>query len=402
MLKQLFKPLDSAILIYLRFFAGTLLSWELINSLFLGDFQEYLAPFHFTYLYFEWLSPWPFWGLVIHYSITILAGFTFAFGIHQRLSAVILFLGYSLLFLMEKSEYINHLYLYCLIAFWLIWMPVIKNKKLALPAWYFYLMIFQISVVYFFAGIAKLDSEWLSGNTIKTMGLEKFQNFYVYGGLLFDLFVVPFLCWRRSRILAFTATIFFHLNNVYHFGLATFPWFALMMTALFFGPSWPRKLTWFDDFFPKTDYRFIRPNRLLVLCLSLYVVLQVLSPLRHHLYPGKVSWTEDGHQFSWRMKLRTKTGRVVYYILDPSIKNMQMIFPQKYLTKKQYREIIGKPDSILEFAHFLKNMFPGLKIYASSFVSLNGQSSREMIKQIDLSLEDRKLGSYDWITDFSK
>jgi len=79
-----------------------------------------------------------------------------------------------------------------------------------------------------------------------------------------------------------------------------------------------------------------------------------------------------------------------------------MIFPQKYLTKKQYREIIGKPDSILEFAHFLKNMFPGQKIYASSFVSLNGQSSREMIKQIDLSLEDRKLGSYDWITDFSK
>ena len=36
---------------------------------------------------------------------------------------------------------------------------------------------------------------------------------------------------------------------------------------------------------------------------------QMLFPLRAYaLYPGDVTWTEMGHRYSWRMKLRDKAG----------------------------------------------------------------------------------------------
>lgn len=399
MMKHLFRPIDAAILIYFRFFAGMLLSIELINSLQLGDFGEYSAPFHFSYLYTQWLSPWSQAGLVLHYALTILAGFTFAFGFKQRLSAIILFLGHTLLFLMEKSEYINHLYLYCLISFWLIFLPEKKEDRMEAPAWYYYLLLFHIAIVYFFAGVAKINPDWLSGNTVNVMLGEKskWSLFLAYGGLLFDLFIVPFLIWKRTRVLAFLCAVFFHLSNVYNFGLATFPWFSLMMTAMFFGTSWPRKFSWFESYFPETSQE-TKPNKLLMAALGVYCMLQILIPLRHHLYPGNPSWTEDGHQFSWRMKLRNKTGDVIYYVVDRKTKKMKTIFPNFLLTKKQYRDLIGKPDSILQLAHHLKKLHGDVSVYASSRVSLNGAPKKEMVDiKRDLAAEKRSLSAYDWV-----
>lgn len=401
MMKHLFKPIDAAILIYFRFFAGVFLSMELINSLTLGDFYEYSAPFHFSYLFFDWLIPWPQWGLLIHYALTILAGFCFALGIRQRLSSIILFLGYTLLFLMEKSEYINHIYLYCLISFWLIWMPPVKKNQMEAPAWYYYLLLFHISVVYFYAGIAKLNPDWLSGNTVRVMMDVKpsLHLFYAYAGLLFDLLIVPFLFWRKTRVLAFTAAVIFHITNVINFGLATFPWFSIMMTTLYFGTNWPRKFTWFDHYFPDstrkvTHYKWLPP------LLIGYCLIQIMLPLRQHLYPGQTSWTEDGHMFSWRMKLRTKTGDVIFYVVDKDTKQTKIVFPHQYLTNKQMKDMVGKPDSILQFAHHLKKLAgkENVSVHASARVSLNGLPKQEMIDTSrDLSREERKIGSYDWV-----
>jgi vitamin K-dependent gamma-carboxylase len=408
MIRYLFKPTDAAIFIYLRFFAGVFLAGELINSLTLGDFHEYTYPhFHFSYQFFEWVKPWPIWGMIFHYLLTILAGFSFALGIKQRLSAIILFLGYTLLFLMEKAEYVNHFYLSCLIAFWLIFMPVKRGEKRAAPRWYYWLMLFHMGIVYFFAGIAKLDAEWLSLHSVqvflnqKNWSLPGLDQALTYGGLLFDLLIVPLLIWKRTRVLAFMSAIIFHMSNVYMFGLATFPWFSLMMTSLFFGTSWPRKFSWFDDFFPETDLHvpdLDKRHYALVSLLGIYCLLHLIIPLRHHLYPGQVSWTEEGHMFSWRMKLRTKNGDVIFYVVDNKTNEVKIIFPQQFLTQKQYREMVGKPDYILQFAHHLKAKYPAASIHASSRVSVNGKPPREMIdRSIDLSQRPRQVSVYDWI-----
>ncbi len=408
MIRHLFKPTDAAIFIYFRFFAGVFLASELINSLTLGDFHEYTYPsFHFTYLFFDWVKPWPVWGMVFHYLITILAGFSFAVGIRERLSAMVLFLGYTSLFLMEKSEYVNHFYLYCLVAFWLIFMPVKNGPKRAAPRWYYWLMLFHMGIVYFYAGIAKLDDEWLSLHSIQMFMQQRNWTYpglaeaLTYGGLLFDLLIVPLLLFKPTRLWAFGAAIVFNLSNVYMFGLATFPWFSLMMTSLFLGVSWPRKFSWFDDFFPDTDDSspiLTKKHYALVSLVTVYCLIQIAMPLRHHLYPGKVSWTEECHMFSWRMKLRTKKGDAIFYVIDKNSNQVRIIFPQQFLTQKQYGELIGKPDNILQFAHFLRNKYPGISIHASSRVGINGKTPIEMIdRSVDLAQKPREVAMYDWI-----
>lgn len=103
--------------------------------------------------------------------------------------------------------------------------------------------------------------------------------------------------------------------------------------------------------------------------------------------------------FAWRMKLRDKKGDVIFYVVDKESKKTKIIFPKKYLTKKQHRDMIGKPDSILQFAHYLKKLSgDGVSIHASSRISLNGAPKAELINiQTDLSKEERKIGSYDWV-----
>ena len=50
--------------------------------------------------------------------------------------------------------------------------------------------------------------------------------------------------------------------------------------------------------------------------LAAYFAVQVLAPLRHFAYPGNVSWTEEGHQFAWHMKLRDKEADARFFVTD--------------------------------------------------------------------------------------
>jgi vitamin K-dependent gamma-carboxylase len=423
MMKQLFRPVDIAILVYFRFFAGIFLSLELVNSLFLGDFHEYTAPaFHFHYLFFEWINPWPYPGMVLHYIFTIAAGLMVATGFYYRLSSALLFFGHLLLFLMEETEYINHFYLYCLMSFWLMLLPLHKAaswdvkrtpslKASVLPAWMLYLLLFHMALAYFFAGVAKLDADWLSGTTMRLFFKHKgiifekqtFPQLMSWGGLLFDLTIVPLLLWRKTRLLAFLWAVMFHMINVVMFGLATFPWFSLMMTSMFFDPSWPRKIPGVNRLIDLPD----RANEMkghpwLVMTLMTYGLIHLALPFRHLFYPGHPSWTEQGHKFAWRMKLRSKEGFLHFFVEDKKNKSREYVFLAHYLTAKQIRDITGKPDLILQFAHFLKEKYAqegkDVAIYAQSFVGLNGREPRHLIRpDVDLAREKRKLGHYDWI-----
>lgn len=406
-MKTLLRPIDNAILVYFRFFAGILLAWELVSDLMQGALREYTtSDFHFSYLFFDWIRPWSEWGMVAHFSLTIGAGIFVAFNFCYRLSSILLFLGYASLFLMEKAEYINHIYLYTLVAFWLMVLPLNKKRGEA-PAWILYLLLFHISIVYLFAGIAKINPDWLSGNTMNHFLMSRGWNkpewgqYLAWAGMLFDLLVVPFLLIRFTRPLAFLAATVFHVSNAFMFGLATFPWFALMMTAMFFDPSWPRRF--YPKLIPFNKYiRFFRLPALTPL-IALYCILQVLIPLRLHLYPGDTLWTEEGHMFAWRMKLRAKSGNVHYFVKNKFTQEVRIISPQSYLTPKQYRTLVGRPDQILQFAHYLRDEFKetlgwSVEIRASSMVGVNGSGLKEMIKQgVDLAQEKRKLGPYSWI-----
>lgn len=417
-MKALFHPIDGATLVFFRIFAGLLMTWELVNSLVFGDWHEYTSPlFHFNYLFLPWLSPLPPAGMAAIFSITIAAGIFVSLGLFYRVSSVLLFLGYTSIFLMEASEYINHLYFYSLLAFWMMWMPLNqefsldvwagrRQRKTTLPAWMLVIILFHVSAAYFFAGVAKLGADWLNG-TVPTIFMRGrgFENpllpvLMTYGGLLFDLFITPFLLIRKTRAAAFICALIFHVTNVYLFGLVTFPWMMILLTTLFFPPSWPRKILNKKDYSPREPFS-VQP--VFTSLLILYMSLQTMIPLRHHLHGKDPSWTEEGHQFSWRMKTRTKSGTIRFTVID----GKGAVYPvnlKNFLTDKQIDDMTGKPDLILQFAHFLRDSHAmekrKVKVFVSSRVSLNGREARELIKSgVDLAQQERSIYPYKWVND---
>lgn len=422
MLEALSRPIDKAILIYFRICTGLLMSQELINSILIGKFREYTDPqFHFTYQFFPWISPWPYHGMLIHYLVTIFAGFMVAAGIFYRFFAVILFLGQSSLFLMEMSEYINHHYLYCLLSFWMIFLPLKNDERSTAPAWTLYLILFHMALAYFFGGIAKLNSDWLNGTpmdlflAVRThlpLGTLYSQSwaplFFSYGGVVFDLLIVPMLLFPKTRKAGLIASIIFHISNVMMFGLSTFPWFSLVLTTMFFDPSWPRKIPYFNQFIAPTKEEETSPvGPILTALLAVYVMVHVVLPFRHFvLYPGNPDWTEEGHMFSWRMMLRSKSGKVYFTVQNG--KQKRIIFPKEYLTQRQIKDLLGNPDMILQFSHFLRDKFQmewkmPVEVYASSRVSLNGRPATEIIKPgTNLAKEERSIKPYQWVLPMDK
>ena len=420
MMETLSRPIDRAILIYFRIGAGLLMSQEMINSYLIGKFDEYVVPkFNFSYMFFEWVKPWPFEGMLLHYLVVILSGLLVAGGICYRLSATVLFLGYTSFFLMEMSEYINHHYLYCLISFWMIFLPLKNKGPSTAPAWTLYLLLFHMGLAYFFGGIAKLNSDWIAGTPMDIflsarrdypLGFIYSQEwaplFFSYGGILFDLLIVPLMLIPRTRKVGLMASLVFHLSNVMMFGLATFPWFSLLLTSMFFDPSWPRKIPYFERLLPSGET--VRPpsklSPLLLSVLLAYVLVHLALPLRHFvLYPGSPNWSEEGHMFSWRMMLRSKASNAVFIVRNNQTLEMKIVSPKDYLTQRQINDLGGHPDMILQFSHFLRDEYQKrwdapVSVYASSKVSLNGRPPREIIKPgVDLAKESRSLSGQKWI-----
>jgi vitamin K-dependent gamma-carboxylase len=417
MIKFLYRPIDTAILITFRIFTGILMSQELINHLLNGKFEEYIYPrFHFSYLFFDWVKPWPFWGMVVHYALTIFSGYAVAFNFHYRFFSIMLFLGHTLLFLMESAHYINHAYLYCLISFWMIFLPLDKNNKSA-PAWTLYLILFHMCLAYFFGGIAKLNADWLSGTPMDIflkarehypLGFIYKQSWapfaFSYGGVFFDLLIVPMMLFRQTRVIGLFISILFHVSNVLMFGLATFPWFSLLLTLMFFDPSWPRKVPILKNFMPWGIERaqVFPVNRKLLAVLSLYVLVHLSLPFRHLLYPGNTNWTEQGHNFAWRMMLRSKSGIIHFFVKERKKSQMEMVDIDRYITSKQKADLVGNPDFILQFAHFIHDEYKSrgldVSVFASSRVSLNGRPNIELVESgTDLTMEERTLAPYSWI-----
>jgi vitamin K-dependent gamma-carboxylase-like protein len=128
-----------------------------------------------------------------------------------------------------------------------------------------------------------------------------------------------------------------------------------------------------------------------------------LFPLRHYLYPGNVSWTEEGHNFSWHMKLRTKAGDAVFTVTHRLTGQTWTIKPQDYLKSHQLVKMTTKPDLILLFGHYLAEEkrlegYEDVEVRARVMVSLNGREPQLLIDpNVDLAKEEVSLLPAHWI-----
>ena len=385
--------------------------------------------FHFTYWGFDWIRPWPGVGMYIHFGVMALLALFILLGMWYRLSAILFFLGFSYIFLLEQAQYLNHFYLVCLIAFIMIFLPANRawsvdawwrpdGRSDWMPTWSLWLLRFQIAVPYFFGGIAKLNGDWLRAQPIESwlaartdfpvigqFFTEKWMVYgFAYGGVLLDLLVVPFLLWRKTRPFAFIAAVVFHLTNAHLFSIGIFPWFMMAATAVFFDPSWPRKALNLVGI-GKTEIalpaKINLPNWGLAL-LAGYVMLQILLPLRHFVIPGHVSWTEEGHRFAWHMKLRNKDATAQFTLTNAAGETWQ-VDPLAHLTERQLSKMSTRPYLILQFAHFLAAEAAAqghgeVSVQADVWASLNGRPAQQLIDPtVDLAAQPRTPWRVDWI-----
>jgi len=400
---------------------------------------EYIRPrFHFTYYGFSWVHPLPGNGMYYLFIALGVAALFILIGFAYRLAATVFFLGFTYVFLIEEALYLNHYYFASLVSFLMIFVPAHRKWSIDAilrpsiasefaPAWSLWILRAQMGFVYFFGGVAKLNSEWLHGwplriwlpRDLMVPVLSHYRNelwlamFFSYSGLCIDLFAVPLLLWKRSRPYMFAVLASFHLMNLNLFDIGIFPWFATAMTALYFEPDWPRKLigrvaslvgrrTPSTPAVPLSAQGKFRTAT--AFALGVYLSIQVLLPLRHFLYPGDTEWTEEGHRFSWRMKLRDKTSRIGFTLTDPETGVSWSPTLTRYLRDFQFEPMSLRPDMIQQLARYLADQEtePGHKrveVRADAKVSLNGRRYQAIVDpNVDLAATEPSLAPAPWIT----
>lgn len=134
-----------------------------------------------------------------------------------------------------------------------------------------------------------------------------------------------------------------------------------------------------------------------------YLAVQVLLPLRHFAYPGNVDWTEEGHRFSWHMKLRSKKAAATFLVTNQDNGYVTEVDPLEYLNVRQATKMASRPDMILQFAYFLADKMhrqgvPNVEVRAHVMASLNGRKPQLLVDpSVDLSRQPHNLAHARWI-----
>jgi len=433
-----FRGEDGASLAALRIGFGLTMLTSVLRFFAYGRIDEYfVAPeFHFTYLGFGWVRPFGPTGMNLLFALLGVLTVLVTVGFHQRLSSFLFFLGFGYVFLLEKARYLNHYYLVLIFALLLSVLPASrvwsidarrKDWTPVVPAWSLFLVRTQIGIVYFLAGVAKLNGDWLRARPLDEwlprraghpwlgwlLSSDYAPWLFSYAGLLLDLLAWPLLLWRRTRLATFVALLAFHLMNSAVFSIGIFPWLMIAVTTIFFAPDWPRRLLAAapgpgpgpdDASLAAPEVPGARRRRLILNGIFVYLLFQLAVPLRHFLYPGNVSWTEEGHMFAWHMKLRGKEADARFYVLVPGEQAEVLVDPrQEGLTSWQYDKMSGRPDMLHQFAQHLAREYalPGQdlpRVRVVALCSLNGREPRPLIRPtVDLARVPRNLLPADWI-----
>lgn len=429
------RPVSIAPLITFRIVFGLLMLFSILRFWYRGWIGTvYVTPkFHFSYSGFGWVKPLGETGMYVLFGVIVLACLCILLGLLYRLAATVFFAGFTYVELLDVTTYLNHYYFISLVAFILIWLPANRHYSLdvkiwpgirrqTVPAWTIGILRFQLGIVYVFAGLAKLNPDWLFNAQPMRMWLPAKTHLPLVGGLMYetwvaylfawfgaayDLFIVFFMLNRRTRPVAYLFVIGFHVATAVFFpGIGMFPYVMITCSLVFFSGEFHERLL---PFYNKSagSYSFRYPS-LMKAVVCVYVFIQLIVPLRFLVYPGHLFWHEEGYRFSWRVMLMEKSGAAYFTVKDADHHQSLTVNNAQFLTPLQEKMMSTQPDMILKYAHHLAREYAaqgikGPEVYGEIYVSLNGQRSRLFIDStVNLAARPVSWLHYDWVLPYKE
>jgi hypothetical protein len=421
---------SAAPLVSFRLIFGALMVFSAIRFMYLGWIEDHFTEplFHFKYYGFSWVQSA---SRVTLYAIHILMilsaiGIMFLQGIAYRIAALVLFLSFTYTELIDLTYYLNHYYFVSLVCFLLIFMPSTVSpfanlKEAQIRRSSIFILKSQIAILYVYAGLAKINYDWLIEALPLKIWLPANDNIFLLGplfawkyspyifswaGMLYDTFIVLFLVYTPTRIWAYLTVIIFHSLTGILFQIGVFPLVMIGIASIFFSDAWHVK---FVRFFVKEKTPIRTQNSPSSNCALFhylilgYLVFQVLFPWRYLLYPGNLFWTEEGYRFSWRVMLMEKAGTATFYVKDTKTGREGIVNNAEFLNPHQEKQMAMQPDMILQFAHFLGKHYQNQGVYepevrAEVYVTLNAKPSKLLVDpSVDLMKETDSFKPKNWI-----
>jgi hypothetical protein len=405
--------------------------------------ELYIKPrFYFSYPGFDWVHPLGATGMYILFALMAIFALLVSIGLFYRIAIITFFITFTYVELIDVTNYLNHYYFISLVSFLLIWLPAgrffsvdtyinPKHSLTKVPLWMIGVIRLQLGLVYFFAGLAKLNSDWMLDAMPMKIWLPAKSHLPVIGSLMYSSWVAYLFSWfgavydlliaflminRKTRSWAYVAVLGFHIATAIFFpSIGMFPYVMIVSSMVFFSSGIHQKainaiagilkLGFSENKTSSFATRHTYAPAIWLACI--YFLIQLAIPLRCIAYPGHLFWTEEGYRFSWRVMLMEKSGNTFFCVKEPSTGKTYEVNNAEFLTPLQDKMMSTQPDMILRYAHHLASVYKqrGIKqpaVYAECYVTLNGQRSRPFIDTtVNLASQPINLKHYTWVLPYS-
>ncbi|MEM7101655.1 MAG: HTTM domain-containing protein [Bacteroidota bacterium] len=410
----LFRKVAIAPLVVFRLVFGALLIYSTFRTWEKGWIAElYIEPsYHFNFI--SWIEPLEGNGMYMVYLLLGISALGIFLGLFYRISTILFLLLFSYCELLDKTYYLNHYYLVSLLVFWLMLVPA--NRRYALDTlifpkirsntctnWHILIFKVQLSIVYFFAGLAKVNADWLfKAQPMATwlpgkyqlpilgqwMHLKATAFLFSWAGCIYDLTIWIFLWIKKTRGLAYLMVIVFHvLTGILFPRIGMFPYIMMTSTIIFFSAAWHEKvlsyLPFSKPFEESEPVASAKPvySYFVTSFIAIYCAVQLYLPLRYLQHSGNLFWHEKGYRLSWRVMLMEKNGYTSFILRDTQKNTQKEVEQCDYLTAFQQQQLRSQPDMIIQFARHIGDEFKkengyAPEVYVESRLSLNGRRSQ--------------------------
>nr|XP_022319496.1 vitamin K-dependent gamma-carboxylase-like [Crassostrea virginica]XP_022319497.1 vitamin K-dependent gamma-carboxylase-like [Crassostrea virginica] len=386
------------------------------------------------------------WMYII-YLIMFIGALGIALGLFYRISCLLFSIPYWYIILLDKTSWNNHSYLYGLLG--ILLMIVDGNRCWSLdglisksinnshvPFWNYFICRTQIFLVYFLAGLKKLDQDWITGYSMQRLSRnwvfdpfrllltdDQIDLFIVHlGGLTIDMFGGILLLFDKTRPIALFLLASFHFMNSTMFSIGMFPYAMLATLPLFCAFDWPRKvipnLTKFfrlpvltgteiqsssHCIYSKEEIKPERHSQTDKVCVNsktppptapslvhklgvgftlIHIAIQLFLPYSHGITKGYNNWTNGLYGYSWDMMVHSWTTQHIRLSYRDKITGKEGYLDPNAFADGAGRRWSSHGDMVVQYAHcvadILKNYNMSVELYFDIWKSMNKRFQQRM------------------------